>query len=296
MDDVSEPRFLTIVNHRQSHLVVERATGRCLGGVAVNHYRPFVFPLYSPRGYTVIAESPPDHPFHNGVFVGQQPVLAGDREANFWATPPRTSSTDDQLREHMGRMETREIRSEEHDSGVRFVLDCIWVDENEEPVLDETRTIDLYVERDGTVCDMVSTKTAAYGSLVYPPTKHGSVGMRVEQRLLPDLGGIVIGDQGRRGRADIVHEQESAYVAYESVNDAHAFGVLITVLHDDVSGVWFARDYGMVMYDSTLRQEILTEEGEAWSVGVRVVAYDGSLDDERARRWIAGDRRAEART
>jgi len=268
-------------------MVVERSTGRCLGAVAVSHYRPFVFPLYSPRGYTVVEGCPPDHPFHNGVFVGQRPVLAGEREGNFWATPPRTSNHD-HIQQNMGRMETRAIRSEAHDRGVRFVLDCVWVDENDEPMLDETRTIDLYVESDATVCDMVSTKAAAYGALVYPRTKHGSVGMRVEQRLLPELGGVVIADGGRRGRADVVHEQESDYIAYESELDGQGtVGVLMTVLHDDVPGVWFVRDYGMAMYDSTLRQEIVSDEGESWSVGVRIAAYDGPLDDERAGRWTA---------
>lgn len=284
---MSQACFHTIVNHRQRHMVVERASGRCLGALAVNHYRPFVFPLYSPSGYTVLEECPPDHPFHNGFFVGQQPVFAGEREGNFWATPPQVSSSD-RLLELMGRMETRAIRTEEHDRGVRFVLDCVWVDEHEEPMLDETRTIDLFAESDGTVCDMMSAKTAAYGPLRYPPTKHGSVGMRVEQRLLPDHGGSVIGAGGRRGKADAVHEQDSAYIAYESAlaRGQDVVGVFMTRLHDDVPGVWFVRDYGMAMYDSTLREEIVTGEGESWSVGVRVVAYDGPLDDDRAGRWI----------
>jgi len=93
----------------------------------------------------------------------------------------------------------------------------------------------------------------------------------------------VIGDGGRRGRADVVHEQSSDFVAYES----ETAGVLMTVLRDDVPGVWFVRDYGMAMYDSTLRQEIVTTAGETWRLGLRVVAYDGPLDDERARRWLA---------
>ncbi|GAB3835745.1 hypothetical protein GCM10027610_034320 [Dactylosporangium cerinum] len=46
--------------------------------------------------------------------------------------------------------------------------------------------------------------------------------------LLADFGGVVIGDRGRRGRADDLHEQESAYIAYENELTGHgAYGVVM---------------------------------------------------------------------
>jgi hypothetical protein len=63
-----------------------------------------VFPLYTPSGLTVVREFAFDHPFHNGVFVGQNPVRVGDRIGNFWALPvPR--SHDDQICFNIGRMD-----------------------------------------------------------------------------------------------------------------------------------------------------------------------------------------------
>ena len=42
-------------------------------------------------------------------------------------------------------------------------------------------------------------RSHAYGAATYPQTKFGSIGIRVEPRLLPVMGGIVLGDDGRNG-------------------------------------------------------------------------------------------------
>lgn len=285
---MTQTRFCAVTNMR-NHLVVERDTGRCLGGLATTFYRPMVFPLSTPRGRTVIQECPPDHPFHSGFFVGQSPVVMDGREANFWCTPPARMHDDHQARDRIGRMDAQPPQIEPHDSGVRFLIRSVWRDEHEQPILDELRTVDLYATGDATVCDMRSEKTAAYGPVTYPATKYGSIGIRVDPRLLPDLGGVVIGEAGRRGRADVVHEQDSAYVAYENtVGGRESAGVMISVLTDDVRGSWFIRDYGLALYNSTSQSEISTAQGESWSVQLRAVAYDGPLTEERARRWIDG--------
>ena len=40
---------------------------------------------------------------------------------------------------------------------------------------------------------MTSEKIATYGAATYPQTKFGSIGIRVEPRLLPVMGGIRAG-------------------------------------------------------------------------------------------------------
>lgn len=282
---MTETRFATVLNQR-THMVIEQSTARCLGGLGISFYRPWVFPLYTPAGLTVVQEAPPDHPFHNGVFVGQSPVVTGEREANFWATPPPRMH-DDHLMKHIGRMDASgELTIEPHDFGVRFTMKCVWRDEHEAPILDEIRKVDLYTLEDAVFCDMTSHKISAYGPVEYPLTKHGSIGIRVEPRLLPGLGGTVIADENRRGTADVVHEQDSAYVAYENgLRDGGHFGVFMTCLNEGVVGPWFVRDYGMALYNPTWRSPITTNVGDLWSIGVRVVAYDGRLTEERAQRW-----------
>lgn len=280
-----ENNFEVKVNAK-THLVVESTTGRCLGGVGANFYRPFVFPFYTPAGHTVVQEFAFDHPFHNGIFVGQGPVQVGDREAGFWASPPRRSWTD-KVFERLGRMDTqKDIGITPHADGVQFVQNVVWRDENEEPLIDEIRTVNLHALDDATICDMTSEKIAAYGAVTYPQTKFGSIGIRVEPRLLPVMGGIVLGDNGRSGGVDVVHEGESDFVAYQNVLAGHgAFGVFMSILNEGIRGPWFIRDYGMALYNPTWTGSISIPEGESWKVALRVIAYDGELTPANAEKW-----------
>ena len=270
----------------KTHLVIQSETGRCLGGVGANFYRPFVFPFYTPSGHTVVQEFAFDHPFHNGIFVGQGPVQVGDREAGFWASPPRRSFTD-KVFEKLGRMDTQKaIDITPHTDGVQFVQNVIWRDENEEPMIDEIRTVNLFTLDDATVCDMTSEKIAAYGAVTYPQTKFGSIGIRVEPRLLPVMGGIVLGDNGRKGGVEVAHEGDSDFVAYQNVLAGHgAFGVFMSILNEDVQGPWFIRDYGMALYNPTWTGAVSTPAGECWKVSLRVIAYDGELTSARTEKW-----------
>lgn len=284
---VEQARFLTVTNQR-THMVVERETGRCLGAFGSNFYRPWVFPLYTPAGQTVIQEFPFDHPFHTGAFVAQNPVVINGRSSNFWAMPPRRS-WDDALFQDVGRIDTSNgPTTESHASGVRFALPCRWLDEDEAPILDEVRTVDLFTVNGATVCDVRSRKTATYGTVEFPQTKFGSIGIRVEPRLLPPLGGVVIADNERRGSADVVHEQDSTFVAYESaLPGGGRFGVALSILEPNVTGPWFVRDYGMAIYNPTWREHIRIDEGQSWTIALRILAYDGDLTQDRILRWLA---------
>lgn len=278
--------FKTIVNER-THMAVESESGRCLGAVGTNFYRNWVFPLYTPSGLTVVREFPYDHPFHNGCFVGQHPIKVGGREANYWAAPPRRSDTD-AIFVNVGRMDSpKEPECRERGNGVRYVYKGVWRDESGEPVIDEVRTVDLFAAPDATICDMHSEKIAAYGPAKFPKTKYGAIGIRVEPRLLPAFGSVVLGDSGREGTADVVHEQESDYVAYQNqLPDGRTFGVCMHILNAETRGPWFIRDYGMALFNPTWTQSIEVPRDESWTLSLRIIAYDGKLTDERAQAWI----------
>jgi len=299
---MSDGRYDVKVNER-THMVVDRSTGRYLGAAGANFYDAWVFPLYTPSVRTVVREFPFDHPFHNGFFVGQHPVQVGERVGNFWAHPP-TRGWDDHIFVNVGRVDApKEPEVDVGDDGVRFTFRNVWRDEHDGPLIDEVRTVTFRSAEGATVCDMTSEKVAAYGAVEYPQTKFGSIGVRVEPRLLPPLGGTVIADAGRRGNAEITHEGESDFVAYETagpvvptqfakegkpqpVPKERAFGVLLHILDEGVRGPWFIRDYGMAMYNPTWTGSISTAAGGSWTVGLRVVAYDGELTEERAREWL----------
>ena len=284
----------SIKTNAASHFV--QADSRFLGAFGTNFWRSWVYPLYTPSGRTVVENFPFDHPFHNGVFVGQNPVRVGDREGNFWAFPVKRSH-DDHIMQRMGRMDPESAPvAEVTEAGVRFVLRSTWRDEHEQPLVDEERTVVLRALPDATLCDMTSRKIAAYGAVVFDKTKFGSLGARVESRLLPPLGGQVIGvadGELRRGTADeVANGRACDAVAYESdIPGVGVCGICLVVLDNSASpdrrGPWFIRDYGMAMFNATQSEAISVPAGGAWTAALRVIAYDGPLTSERLAAWMA---------
>jgi hypothetical protein len=276
----------------QSHFV--KAGNHILGAYGTNFWRSWVYPFYTPSGRTVVENFPFDHPFHNGIFVGQSPVQVGDRQGNFWAFPVKRSH-DDHIMKKMGRMDPQgEPAAAVTDDGVRFTLKSIWRDEQEQPLIDEERIVTLRSLPDANLCDMTSRKTAAYGAAEFAKTKFGSLGVRVEPRLLPALGGRVIGcvdGELRRGTADEVANQQACdAVAYENdVPGVGVCGLCLMILDNSASpdrrGPWFIRDYGMAMFNATQNAAIVLPAGGSWTASLRIVAYDGPLAAERIEAW-----------
>lgn len=267
-------------------LVFDTASGRCLAGAGANHYRPWLFPLYTPRGQIVLREFPFDHPFHNGCFVAQHPVHAGARSANFWAAPPPRNAQDE-LFADVGRIATApDMRAEPQGKGVRVTLQCVWRDADDRPVLDEARSFEFALAGDAVLCDVTSRKLAAYGPLEFPATKFGGIGVRIDPRLLPGAGGSVLADDGRRGDASIVHDRPSRFVACEGTADGTArFGLCL--IGRDRALPWFVRDYGLALLNPTWRKGIALGAGECWEMTLRLIAYDGALDARRADGWAS---------
>jgi hypothetical protein len=233
---------------------------RCIAGLGHHWYRPWLHPLYTPAGHPVLDAFPFDHPFHNGCFVAQNPVIAAGREANFWAVPP-SRQPDDELFRNVGRVEVLAL-------GIP-VMKCVWRDPHGGPVLDEERSFDFRRQGEAVVCDVTSRKTAAYDDLEFPATKFGGIAVRVDAQLLPAAGGRIV---GRHGEA-------SPFVAYENGR----FG--LALIGSDPAVPWFLRDYGLATHNPTWREPLALKKGETWETRLRLVAYDGAVPG-----WIGSSR------
>jgi hypothetical protein len=277
-----------LVANEGTRLVLDPRTGAAVGGIGANHFRPWVFPFYAPSGRTVVQAFPHAHPWHNGIFAGQNPVLNGGRTGNFWAVPP-IRCEGDPIFQNVGRVQALpEIEARSIAGGAEFRLNCVWRDEGEAPFLTETRTVRLFAAGDAHFCDVTSTRHASHGALRFPKTKFGGMGLRAEPLLSPDAGATVIADQGRRGAAEVVHEQDSDFVAYEAglpFGQGGPLGVCMMIRDAGARGPWFIRDFGMAMYNPTWRDEIEVPENSSWTISLRVVAYDEALTDERVSQW-----------
>jgi hypothetical protein len=63
-----------------------RRDGRPVLGLTQGRMRPYVYPLFTPKGFAVTSESPADHPHHNSLWIASDhvhalvPVGAGKHE------------------------------------------------------------------------------------------------------------------------------------------------------------------------------------------------------------------------
>jgi hypothetical protein len=269
-------------------MVVNSQTGAAIGGMGANHFRPWVFPFYAPSGRTVVQAFPHAHPWHNGIFVGHQLVESGGRAGNFWAVPP-IRCEGDAIFDHVGRIEMDgEMTASPIPNGMEFHMECQWLDENGTPLLSESRTVRLFEDEDANFCDVVSTRHASHGALVFPKIKLGGLGLRAEPLLAPDAGAVVIADGGRRGDSSIVHELDSTFVAYERdlpFSQSGPLGVCLMIRDANRGGPWFIRDFGLALYNPTFEKKVEVPAGGSWTLSLRVAGYDGPLTDERVSRW-----------
>ncbi len=296
---MNESRYETrqaLVDHTAGHYVIESATGRILAGVGHNPHRAWTFPLNTPNGHNVIQEHAFDHPFHNGIFVGQGYVMRGNQETNFWCTGPDFRKTHNPVFLHIGQLRYPTAPDIEiTDDGVTFTYKTTWCDENHDPMLEEVRRVHVWACDDATICDTYTTKTAAYGPVTFAANKYGSIGVRIQPQLLPPLGGqVVAGRDGelKRGTAgDVVGNFPCDFVAFEAQpHGREPMGVCMAILDNsassDRSGPWLVRDYGMVMFNATLNDSIPLEQDQAWQCALRVVAYDQPISLKRSQSWL----------
>jgi Methane oxygenase PmoA len=268
---------------------------RILGAVGHDSQRSWIYPLFTPRGLGVTQECSFDHTFHRSIFVGQGGVVANGRRTNFWCLNPDYRHGDNEVYRNLGTIVYgSEPDRKETAKGFSFSYHSKWLDTAKEPIIAETRTIDLYDAGDATVCDVTSEKTSASCSVTYTQSKYGSIGVRVQPQLLPAFGGRILALQDgvvSAGLADeVANDKDCDWVAYQAELDGiGAFGVALMVLRNTAStsetGPWFIRDYGMAMFNATMHEAIEVPEVHTWTAALRVVAYDGEFTPERAGNW-----------
>jgi Methane oxygenase PmoA len=278
-------------------IVVEQSTQRVLAGVGNDGERAWVYPLCTPMGHGVTQESAFDHTFHRSIFVGQGPIESRGVRSNFWVLHRDFRYADHAVYNDLGEIRYVEPPScQRTDLGFRFTYESTWLDSKGEALLDETRTVDVWDGGDATLCEVRSSKRSAYDDVVYPATKHGSIGVRVQQQLLPAFGGEIVGverGQMRRGLADdVASGKQCEAVLYEAdVPRLGVFGVAMAVADNsaatDRCGPWFIRDYGLAMFDATMNEDLVVRRGGAWSAALRVAAYDGVATVARVAQWRA---------
>jgi hypothetical protein len=262
-----------------------RLDGRPLLSLTQGRHRAYVFPLYTPQGFTVTSEAPADHPHHNSFWIAADHVHC------------QMPAADDRIEEYtynfyldetfQGRAPGRIVDvgtsgEAAGDNAIRVRQSLEWRGPMEwaapagRLAATETRTLRIAAEPDIYVIDVESRLAAADWDFVIGPTRHSYFNVRVAEGIAVTSGGAVIDDAGRSGGAAITGA-EARWVDYSGpVGGGHLAGLAVFPDprdHRDIS--WFVTDWGVVTVGPFRKEGRSVRKGEAVTVRYRVLVHDG---------------------
>ena len=286
--------FVTFVDQQNkvdvmvnNQLFTTLAYGESLDGKVLT--KPILYPLMSPSGVKMTRSFPfehvegesADHPHHTGIFFTYDKVNG----SGFWNNtqfPPHI--TDVEIVEKTG--------------GEKGVLKftALWKDDNDQPLLQEARTMTFIPGKDQTVIDFDIQLTALVDNVVFEDTKEGMFGIRVAHQLREkDQTGHYFssnGDEGEKG----VWGKRAQWVTLEGQIDGKDVGIAIlnhptstnypTYWHARAYGLFAANPLGQYVFQKSRKEEnpqkleLTLEKGQSAPFGFRVIVYDGSRTKE----------------
>ena len=261
--------------------------GRPIAALSQNAYRAYVYPLFTPGGVSVTAESPIDHPHHNSVTIGADHfdclfVYDGNRTErgtyNFYVNETFQGRA-------TGRIEAVSFDSEETaDDALRIVQRLEWQGPIEwgaperRVLATETRTIDIRTRATSNILDIRSRLEPTDWDIIIGPTRHAYFTVRMADGLRVVDGGKIVDADGRSAVEDI-NANSAAWVDM-SATGPHGRKVGVTVVaHPGPLPIgWYAHEWGTVAVNPFLHKECSIRQGDALELGVTVAAHDGPHD------------------
>ncbi|MBR5627323.1 MAG: PmoA family protein, partial [Thermoguttaceae bacterium] len=206
-----------------------------------NQKYPYFYPLVGPVSrVSVVSESAQPWPHHRGVFCCGVDKCNG---GNYWQ-----STRDD------GRVISQEVKViSAEKTKVEFTDRCYWLRKDVEPFIEDHRryVIDWRCD-DYYLLDLYYTMNMLTDVEILK-TNHGFFGVRVEQDLAPDSGGILVNAEGVVGEKETLGTSSNwmAFYGKRRFNPEITEGVAVFSPPNDPFGAfektpWFTRDYGNI--------------------------------------------------
>ena len=253
---------------------------RTLSGVPVNR----AYPLENLSGETR------DHRHHVGLFFTYDEV----NKIGFWnATNPPP---------HIKHMETTELKGGAGTGRLAVVLQ--WRDRNNQPLLEEQRSMTFTVRENEYWIDFNIRLTALGKTVEFDDTKEGMFSLRVAEWLKEDAPGTghYTSSEGARGEKAIWGKR-ARWVTLEGEQQGKKIGVAIfnhpgsvnypTFWHARAYGLFAANPLGQEAFQKSLKEKnpqpfhLTLKSGESALFGFRVLVYEGPRDQAQLEKQFA---------
>ena len=273
----------------QARRVAVAWRGRPICAFTQGQHRCYLYPLYSPGGVPLTAESPVDHPHHDSITVGADMLRAKFPPLTPAISPLTESGTYNLYANNVfqgrapGRTWTVDINTTEvAPDHLRVVQTVQWQGPEEWGATDgrrvlalETRTTDI---RPGDVVNSVDIRSQLRPTdwdLTIGPTRHAYFTVRLAYGLRVVDGGTLIDADGRSGGAAITNHA-SAWVDASGPAPHDATAGLTILGHASTAHVpWVAYDWGTVNVNPFAREAAALPRGDTLELGIRLLAHDG---------------------
>ena len=277
----------------QARRVAVAWRGRPVGAFTQGEHRCYLYPLYSPAGVPLTAESPVDHPHHNSISVGADMLKAKFPPLTPAVSPLAESGTYNLYANNVfqgrapGRTWAVDVNATElAPDHLRVVQTVEWQGPEEWGAADgrrvlavETRTTDI---RPGDIVNTVDIRSQLRPTewdLTIGPTRHAYFTVRLAFGLRVVDGGTLIDADGRSGGAAITNHA-SAWVDASGAAPHGARAGLTILGHASSAPVpWVAYDWGTVNVNPFAREAATIRRGDALDLGIRLLAHDGDAGD-----------------
>lgn len=232
--------------------------------------RPTIHPFYTPSGIPVTEHGAHNRVHHKGVWIGHAKVNG----VNCFHDAPDTGRI-----RVLGRTVCQE--------GRRLVcdLDLVWEDSYGQPVAQEARRIAFYPDQpyDQLRAHRLDIRSRLEGwgggELHLARDTHAFCGVRVLDAIDEDDGGTVANSEGQLGVAAVMGQMGRWIDTSGRVGNQEA-GVALLVHPTSPRQPFFVRDYGTMLANLTLENDVTVPAGEALTQRFSVVAHDGPLHTE----------------
>ena len=296
-EQIDLPRGAYFKSRRQHVLWL----GRPVIGLSQNPQRAYLFPVYTPAGFSVTTEAPVDHPHHNSVWVGADHVncLLPFADHQFEEATYNFYINETFQGRAPGRIASQSVDHRElNEAHLRIVQSLSWQGPSEwgapegRPIAVETRTIDIRPGEVAHTIDIRSQLQPTEWELRIGPTRHAYFGIRVAEPLRPSFGADLLDSEGRRG-AQAVDGKVSDWIHFfGEVAAGHQAGIAVFRYPNTAGEPWHVRDWGTVDVNPLRRQGRQIKLGEQLDFAIRMIVHDGGAHGagiaERYREFLEG--------
>jgi hypothetical protein len=248
-------------------LIVDRRQ-EILAAINWNAHRPWLYPLRTPHGREILREFPPDHGFHNGVFLGHTPIVLNQAEHSFWGSPPFRGQ-DDPLADNPGDIKVTDYRIAQSDpEKVRVELFCSWETKHAVALIEETRSfIFSQTGSSGYSCRIESQLSTQAGKVSLQSSKFSGLAMRLAHEFT-HLHGASVMIEDAPGSIDQIHEQSAFDHPFTLFDRSRTCRIHIRALHS--RGQWFFRQYGLLALNACMTDTLELLPRQPFTTGLEL--------------------------